>query len=402
MNDSAANQIYFNPYDESFRANPYPHYVNMLAGGPWMIESMIPMAIFARYADVLAVLRDPERFSSVQPTSPMTARRQEVFGDTATVLFSDPPVHTRLRRIVSRAFTARRIRDLEPGIRILTAQLLDKAAARGELELMADLAVPLPVMVIAGMLGVPAELYETFKKWSDIIVEGDNEPPTLPMPRAVKAAFDELVDYLHKQVDYRRKNPGDDLISLLVAAHEESDALSEAEVIAFIVILLLAGNETTTNLIGNGMLALGRNPEQFELLRRNPDLLPGAIEEMLRYDSPAQSAVRFARGDIEFNGVRIRNGSFVFPVLAAANRDPAQFPEPDRFDITRDPNDHLAFGAGNHYCIGAALGRMEATAAIGGLLDRFPGLRLADPAVRPAYKGSYFLRGLADLRMAIE
>src|ERR1700678_4158385 len=125
MNDSAANQIYFNPYDESFRANPYPHYVNMLAGGPWMIESMIPMAIFARYADVLAVLRDPERFSSVQPTSPMTARRQEVFGDTATVLFSDPPVHTRLRRIVSRAFTARRIRDLEPGIRILTAQLLD-------------------------------------------------------------------------------------------------------------------------------------------------------------------------------------------------------------------------------------------------------------------------------------
>jgi cytochrome P450 len=402
MSDGAAGQIYFNPYDESFRANPYPHYVPMLAGGPWIVDSLVPMAIFARYVDVLAVLRDHDRFSSVQPASPLTERRKEVFGDTATILFSDPPVHSRLRRIVSRAFTARRIRNLEPHIRSLTAQLLDRVAVRGELELMADLAVPLPVMVIAKMLGVPPELYETFKRWSDIIVEGDNEPPTLPLPISVKTAFDELVEYLRTQVERRRINPGDDLISLLVAAHEEDDALSEAEVVAFVVILLLAGNETTTNLIGNGTLALGRHPDQLERLRCRPDLLPNAIEEMLRYDSPAQSAIRFAHGDFDFNGVRIRKGSFVFAVLAAANRDPAQFSDPDRFDITRDPNEHLAFGAGNHFCLGAALGRMEAMAAFGGMLQRFPRLRLADPAVHPSYKGSYFLRGLAELRLSID
>ncbi|MGH7907992.1 MAG: cytochrome P450, partial [Candidatus Binataceae bacterium] len=279
-------EIYFNPYDESFRANPYPHYGPMLKGPPRVFETMVPMAVVARYADVMAVLRDHEHFSSVQPNSPLTARRKEVFGDTATILFSDPPVHSRLRRLVTRAFTARRIRDMEPRIRALADELLSKAEDHGELEVMNDLAVPLPVMAIAEMLGVPPDEYETFKSWSDIIVDGDNTPPTEPLPPGVHQAFGELVGFFRSEVEKRRRAPADDLVSVLVAAHEENEALSEAEVIAFVVLLLLAGNETTTNLIGNGMLALGCHRDQLERLRRSPELMPGAIEEMLRYDSP--------------------------------------------------------------------------------------------------------------------
>ena len=394
-------QFYFNPWDEKFRADPYPYYRPLLDGPPRLLNLFVPMALVARYADAAAILRDHERFSSVPPRTPLIEERLQVFGDAPRIVFSDPPVHTRLRRLVSRAFTPRRIRDLDGRVREITNALLDKAAAKGEFEVMEALANPLPVMVIAEMLGVPPDDYEMFKRLSDAVVESDNTPPGTPIPDYIKQSFTQLRDYFIAEIEKRRSHPGQDLVSVLVA-QEEADALTEKELIAFVVLLLLAGNETTTNLIGNGMLALGRHPDQMERVRRAPSLMPRAIEEMLRYDGPVQSTVRHPKVDVEVGGVTIAAKTFTFIIVAAANRDPAQFPNPETFDITRDPNDHLAFGEGIHYCIGAPLARMEGAIAIASVLERFPHLRLADPGAALSYKGSYFLRGLASLKMSLE
>ncbi len=399
---SEAGEIYFNPWDEAFRANPYPYYKPLIAGPPRLLNLFVSMALVARYADCSAVLRDHARFSSVPPRTPLIEERIDVFGSAPRVVFSDPPVHTRLRRLVSRAFTPRRIRELEPRIREFAGSLLDRAAARGGLDAMADLANPLPVMVIAHMLGVPPEHYPMFKRWSDTVIESDNTPPGMPLPQEVRDAFTALRGYFIAEIEKRRRNPGDDLVSVLVAAHEDSEeTLSEEELIAFVVILLLAGNETTTNLIGNGMLALTRHPGELERLRRQPELTPSAIEEMLRYDGPVQSTVRHIRQDTEVAGTMVPAGTMIFVLLAAANRDPAQFPDPDRFDIARSPNDHLAFGEGIHFCIGAPLARMEGAIAIGSLLERFKRVRPAASEAPLKYKGSFFLRGLASLPIEV-
>jgi cytochrome P450 len=393
--------FYFNPWDAAFRANPYPHYRPLLEGPPRLLSNMVPMALVARYDDVVAVLRDHQHFSSVPARTPLIEERIAVFGDAPRVVFSDPPVHTRLRRLVSRAFTPRRIGALEPRIREITGRLLDEVEARGRFEVMEDLANPLPVMVIAEMLGVEAERYETFKKWSDTVIEADNTPPGVRLPDSVREAFAAVRSYFGEEIEKRRRRPGDDLVSVLVAARDEAEALTDEELIAFVVLLLLAGNETTTNLIGNGMLALGRHPEQLARLREEPGLMPAAIEEMLRYDGPVQSTVRHPKQNVEVAGVTIAANTFVFVVLAAANRDPAHFKDPDTFDIMRNPDDHVAFGEGIHFCLGAPLARLEGAIAIGSALDRFPRLRLANPQANPGYKGSYFLRGLAALEMAI-
>src|SRR5579863_6569600 len=402
MSGGETDQIYFNPWDEAYRANPYPYYKPLYGRPPHLLNLFFPMALVGRYADASAILRDHERFSSVPPPSPFLAERVAVFGDAPRVVFSDPPVHTRLRRLVSRAFTPKRIRELEPRIREFTALLLDRAAARGEFEVMADLANPLPVMVIAEMLGVPPDHYERFKRWSDAVIESDNTPPGAPLPDYIKEAFTALRAYFVDEIESRRRNPGSDLVSVLVAAHEEAEALTEQELIAFVLILLLAGNETTTNLIGNGMLALGRNPDQMARLKTDPALIPGAIEEMLRYDCPVQSTARYPKVDVEVGGTLLKANTVTFVMVAAANRDPAQFPHPDTFDIARDPNVHLAFGEGIHYCLGAPLARMEGAIAINAALARFPHLRLAQTDAPLRYKGSYFLRGLAELKMALE
>ncbi|HZO81492.1 MAG TPA: cytochrome P450 [Candidatus Binataceae bacterium] len=399
---SEAGEIYFNPWDEAFRANPYPYYRPLFQGPPRLLNVFVPMALVARYADCSAILRDHEHFSSVPPRSPLIEERISVFGNAPRVVFSDPPIHTRLRRLVSRAFTPRRIRELEPKIREFTNSLLNRAAARGGLDVMADLANPLPVMVIAHMLGVPPEHYPMFKRWSDTVIESDNTPPGMPLPQEVREAFAALRAYFVAEIEKRRRSPGDDLVSVLVAAHEDSEeTLSEEELIAFVVILLLAGNETTTNLIGNGMLALTRHPGELERLRREPGLAASAVEEMLRYDGPVQSTVRHIRQDTEFAGMTIPAGTMIFVLVAAANRDPAQFPEPERFDIARSPNDHLAFGEGIHFCLGAPLARMEGAIAISSLLERFKRIRPATPEAPLRYKGSFFLRGLTSLPLEV-
>jgi cytochrome P450 len=305
-----------------------------------------------------------------------------------------------LRKLVSKAFTPKRIKDLEPRIHELTQTLLDKAARKGELEIMSDLAAPLPVMVIAEMLGVPPTQYEQFKHWSNRIVESDNTPPGMPWPDEIKQAISELRGFISSEIERRRSEPGEDLISALVAAHDENEALSADELLAFVILLLLAGNETTTNLIGNGMLALGRHPDQIELLRREPSRMPAAVEEMLRYDGPVQSTARHNHEPVEVGGALIAPETMVFVILAAANRDPDHFSRPDVFDITREPQGHLAFGDGIHFCLGAALARLEGAIAFGHTIELFPRLRLAEPQASPKYKGSYFLRGLSALRMA--
>jgi cytochrome P450 len=399
MNQAAEN-VYFNPWDSAFRANPYPHYKPLLAGPPRILDLFGPTAMVARYGDVTAVLRDHAHFSSVRPRDPNEPANEGPFAGARTMLFSDPPMHTRLRRLVSRDFTPRRIRELEPRIREIARTLLGSAEHQGELDVMSAIANALPVMVIAEMLGVPPDHYPQFKHWSDTVVTGDNTLPGTPLPEEFHTATKALRNYFTDEIERRRKNPGADLVSALVAAHDDAEAMNADELLAFVLLLLLAGNETTTNLIGNGMLALGRNPAQMDLLRQSPELMPRAIEEILRYDGPVQSTIRFTTEDVNVGGTALpaRQGCFI--ILAAANRDPAQFKDPDRFDITREPRDHVALGEGIHFCIGAPLARMEGAIAISAMLERFPRLRLQDAEAPVTYKGSYFLRGLASLTMA--
>jgi cytochrome P450 len=318
------------------------------------------------------------------------------------MLFSDPPTHTRLRRLVSRDFTPRRIREMEPRIREIARTLVEAAARKGELEVMTGIANPLPVMVIAEMLGVPPEHYEQFKHWSDTVVSGDNTLPGTPLPEEFHVANRSLRNYFAEEIERRRKNPGADLVSALVAAHDDAEAMNADELLAFVLLLLLAGNETTTNLIGNGMLALGRNPEQMELLRKSPELMPRAVEEILRYDGPVQSTIRFTKNEMNIGGTMLPVNLGCFIVLAAANRDPAQFEDPDRFDITREQRDHVALGEGIHFCIGAPLARMEGAIAISAMLEKFSHLRIKDLSAEVTYKGSYFLRGINSLSMGID
>ncbi len=407
MTEAAAPQpsddFYFNPIDPSFRDNPYPHYPALRAGSPRKFNVFIPTTLVARYDDCLAVLRDYEHFSS-QPPAMLAQLRAEFgpFAGATTMLDSDPPVHTRLRRLVTRAFTSRRIKDIEPRIRTIANELLDRIARQDSFDLMNDFAGPLPVIVIAEMLGVPPEEHAQFKTWSNQIIEGGRGSFRGAAPgEEVKARSQELRAYLANQIERRRREPGEDLITALVQAHDEGGALAADELLAFVVLLLLAGNETTTNLIGNGTLALMRHPDQLSRLRGDLTLMPTAIDEMLRFDSPVQSTVRSCNVAANVGGTDVAVGELVFVILAAANHDPAQFENPDAFDIARTPNDHMAFGEGIHFCLGANLARMEGAIAISSMLERFPKLRLANPGAALEYRGSYLLRGLKALPMSM-
>ena len=377
----APNDFYFNPIDPSFRDNPYPHYPALLSGPPRKFNVFIPTTLVARYDDCLALLRDHEHFSS-RPPAMLQQLRAEFgpFAGATTMLDSDPPVHTRLRRLVSRAFTPRRIKDIEPRIQAIAKELLDRIAREGNFDLMDEFAGPLPVIVIAEMLGVPPEEHAQFKTWSNQIIEGGRGSFRGAAPgEQVKATSQELRAYLANQIERRRREPGDDLITALVQAHDEGGTLAADELLAFVVLLLLAGNETTTNLIGNGTLALMRHPDQLQLLRGNLSLMPAAIDEMLRFDSPVQSTVRTCAIEANVGGTDVAAGELVFVILAAANHDPDKFPNADTFDVARTPNDHIAFGEGIHFCLGANLARLEGAIAIASMLERFPKLRLAAP-----------------------
>jgi pimeloyl-[acyl-carrier protein] synthase len=394
--------IYFNPFDPALRANPYPTYQQLLRLPPLRIEGQAPhpLLVISRYHDVKQVLRDAENFSN-ERTGQISFAQLNLTANGQSLLSSDPPVHTRLRRLISRDFTPRRVQELAPMIARTTEALLDQVASRVEFEVMADLANQLPVLVIAAMLGIPTARHLEFKRWSDLVIASSGLEPSLPRTEEMMNAAAAIKSLFAAEIEKRRHAPGDDLVSALVASHE-AEKLDAEELLAFLILLLLAGNETTTNLIGNGLLALGRNPDQLARLRAAPELMPSAIEEMLRLDPPVQGTVRKARRPLTLGGTRIEPDDIVIVLIGAANRDPAQFADPDRFDITRSPNEHLAFGDGIHFCLGAPLARLEGATAIGAVLRRFPGFRLADPASALRYKGSMFLRGLASLPARID
>jgi cytochrome P450 len=394
------SEFYFNPFDPDFRANPYPHFPALLDGPPRQLNLMMPTTLIARYDDVVAVLHDHDGFTVRRPEIP-GRQRIDPFGGAPTILTADPPIHSRLRKLVSKAFTPRRVRELEPRVREITADLLSQANNSSEIEAMAALANPLPVIVIAEMLGVSAGDHAQFKQWSNDLISSFGQESITSGPSAAGiAARNALRGYLADAIKQRSANPAEDLISALVTARDESDALSEDELLAFVVLLLLAGNETTTNLIGNGLLALCRHPEQQQRLRANRDLIPSAIEEMLRFDPPVQMTLRVPTAATNVSGTDIPAGSLCFILLAAANRDPGHFPQPENFDVARDPNEHVAFGEGIHFCLGAPLARLEGAIAMELMLEKFPRLQLANPQAKLEYRGSMALRGLSELRLS--
>jgi pimeloyl-[acyl-carrier protein] synthase len=342
--------------------------------------------VLTRYADIASVYADA-RFSRAQglrrgferlPEAEQTVAEPVYQTFSKTMFYSDPPYHTRLRGLVNNAFTPHAVEQMRPHVQRMVDSLLDAVQARGEMDAIHDLAHPLPILVISQMLGLPAEERGRFKQWSDDLFAILGSVPHAPesMERASQSLA-ELTDYLTTLSQLRRLQPQNDLISALVGVVEEGQRLTQEELIANVTILLSAGHETTSNLIGNGLLALLCHPDQMQKLRDHPKLISSAVEEVMRYDNPVQIAYRSAAEDVEIGGTYIRKGQLVNSVLAAGNRDPERFSDPDRFDIRRDEGRHLGFGLGIHFCIGAPLVRLEAQIAFSTILRRFPELQLA-------------------------
>jgi cytochrome P450 len=398
---SAADLEGLDPFLPEHRRDPYPLYRKLRELDPVHRSPAGPL-ILTRHADATAVLRDP-RFSS--NPSHLGGERPQVGPrrvDTKVLLFLDPPDHTRLRSLVAKAFTPAVVRRLRPRVEQLVAELLDTAAERGSLELIADLAYPLPVAVICELLGVPAGDRALFGTWSSDasrLLDRDIDLDEAAVERG-GAAIAGFTEYFGGLIQRRRAEPGDDLLSGLIAAEEDGQRLSWEELFATIILLYLAGHETTVNLIGNGALALLRHPHQLQRLRRDPSLGPSAVEELLRYDSPVHLTARIATADLAVGGVPVPRGEQVIALVAAANHDPAVFAGPDDLDVGRRDNRHLSFSAGMHYCLGAALARLEGEVAFAALLRRFPHLDLTDPA--PQLREHFVLRGLRSLDLHID
>ena len=395
----------FNPFLPSYQANPYPAYAALRAEDPVHFSAAIQAWVLTTYEDCERVLRDEATFSSSSDTASgqlatvlQQQRREFPLGEVPTVLNSDPPVHTRLRTLLNRAFTPRAIEGLRPHIEEIAGSLLDDAGrAGGRFDAVTGFAQPLPIIVIAELLGVPPEDRDQLKEWSTAIANTTNVLNTEQALAAARQATVELIAYMDEIVAQRRARPGADIMTALVQAEEDGERLSHDELLAFSILLLLAGHETTTNLIGNGLLALTEHPDAAARLRAEPDLVPSAVEEFLRYDSSVQGAVRFARETVEVGGRTIERGSTVLLLLGAANRDPAQFPEPDALDVTRSPNRHLSFGRGVHFCLGAPLARLEGDVAFRALLDRFAELRVPEGGAERS--GTLVLRGMGKLEL---
>ena len=390
----------WNPLDDGYHQRPTETYDQLRSQDPIHFSQLINAWVFTRYEDCDAVLRDDKRFSNDsrnadQPASDRAANLNEA----RSILMTDAPDHTRMRSLVSMAFTPRAIAALQPRIEQIVDEHLDEIAARvtaGErhIDMLDAYAVPIPIRVIAELLGVPSEDLPRFKVWSDRVARTLEPTITGPEQAIAEEANAELGTYFEGIIEQRRLVPRDDLISRLIEAEDAGDRLSHDELLVTLRLILIAGNETTTNLIGNGLFALLKHPEQLERLRREPELMESAIEEFLRYDSAVQTDGRTALEDIDWHGQTIKKGQQVILLLGGANHDPAQFDRPERLDITRGSKQHLSFGRGIHHCLGAPLARMEGQVAFRRLLQRYETIRLV---ADPRYKDHIVLRGLKQL-----
>ena len=378
----------FDPADPALVADPYPLYDRLRAEDPVHWSDRMGAWVLTRYDDVAFALTDA-RFSAAERPPQRRAGRPTM------MVTADPPGHTRLRRVAQPRFVAREIAALRPRVERIVAELLDAVAPAGRMDVVWDLSYPLPVTMIAEILGLPLEDRERLKRWSDAGVSG--VAGRFSRPDGGMAGGGELVPYFQHAIDDRRRAPRDDLISDLVAASQRGE-IDGDELLDTTIILLTAGNETTTSLIAGAVLALLRHPGQLDRIRSDPSLIATAVEEFLRYEPPVPAVTRRAKEHVEIAGRAIEAGQTVVCAIAAANRDPARFDRPNDFDIARDPNPHIAFGAGIHACIGAPLARLETEVAVAALVARFPTLRLATDA--PQWAGNVILRGLRALPVA--
>ncbi len=389
-------------FSPEFRRDPYPTYRLLrdeMPVYPSTSEKGLEMWLVTRYDDALTLLKDDRliknRMSLLPPEMVAALDIPDVVKPMMrNMLDLDAPDHTRLRALVHKAFTPALVERMRQQTQTIADELLDAVAARRSMNLMDDFAFPLPMTVISNILGIPAADRDRFRQWSNDIIDRELDDDMEAVVPIMSAFF----GYLDVLFEARRRQPQPDLITALVEAEEAGDKLSQDELYAMVMLLIIAGHETTVNLIGNGTLALLCHPDQMALLRQNPGLARGAVEEMLRYDSPVQVATeRYAREEMVFAGQHINQGDLMLAALGSANRDPQRFTDPDRFDITREDNRHLSFGQGIHYCIGAPLARMEAAIAFNTLLRRLPGLRLAVAPDELTYRPNMFLRGLTRL-----
>jgi cytochrome P450 len=390
--------VTYNPLSPRLHADPYPLYAVLRARDPVHWSPLMDSWIFACYADVDMILRDYKRFSSDTRHRRNTRPRPSVAAspnEPPSMLFLDPPDHTRLRTLVNKAFTPPAIEALKPRIQTIAETLLDQIQAPAAFDIIETIAYPLPVIVMAELLGVPAADRAQFKLWSDQRARLLEPTITASEVQVAIQAAHEFDAYFLDIIKARRQEPRDDLVSALVAAEEAGDTLTHSEVLVMLRLLMIAGNETTTNLIGNGLLALLRHPDQLQKLRDDPGLIPSAVEELLRYDGPVQIDGRIAMEDMAIKGRHIQKGQNIIVLIGSANHDPEVFRDPEQLNITRQEGSHIAFGRGIHHCLGAPLARLEGRIAFEALLKRFADLRLLTD--QPRFKDNVVLRSLQSL-----
>lgn len=361
----------YNPLSPEAQENPFPYYTYLRREHPVMwLEPLRAWAI-SRYQDVDFAIRNPQLFSSAKWITQSLGDLKPV-PEVPWMIELDPPNHSRLRKLVSKAFTPRTVSLLEPRVRAIAEELLAPLRANGKFDFVRDFSSTLPVIVIAEMLGVEPNHRADFRRWSDNIVRGTSRPTAEADRAEIRQTNAEMIAYFQQAIVHRRREPCDDLLTALVQAEEDRQVLTAAEVLAMAILVLVAGNETTMNLLGNTVLALLAHPDDLRTIRRDRSVVPQLIEEVLRYDSPVQMVFRRTTGEVELSGTAIPADSTVFVLLGSANRDDAKFPEPDLFDLRRDASEHLAFGFGTHYCLGAGLARLEARVALEELLYSCP------------------------------